>query len=171
MLPESCLSFIASTNRGNWSLVPLFTPHFPSSCSSLQLSYWVKRDSEGEYVLFVCLFKQARRQLVGCSWPYWMRLNSQFQCFPRAVCHLLRPLIVGTGVWSPYLRHISRLLALVSSFHTGLKGILKGNIVCLIPVSPGAVCHLSCPLIYAISCLLALISSFHSGFISIIEVQ
>ena len=47
MLPESCLSFIASTNRGNWSLVPLVTPHFPSSCSSLQLSYWVKTISEG----------------------------------------------------------------------------------------------------------------------------
>ena len=54
-----------------------------------------------------------------------MRLNSPFQCSPRAVCHLSRPLIVGTGVWSPYLRHISRLLALVSSFHIGLKDILK----------------------------------------------
>ena len=142
--------------------------------------------------------KKARRQLVGFSRPHWMRLNSPFQCSPRAVCHLSRPLIVGTGVWSPYLRHISRLLALVSSFHIGLKDFLKEKpcwLVCLFNLgcsrlhwmrpnspfqcSPRAVCHLSRPLIVGtgvwspylrhISRLLALVSSFHIGLKDILK--
>ena len=116
MLPESCLSFIASTNRGNWSLVPLFTPHFPSSCSSLQLSYWVERYSEGETMFFLVV------SLFDLGLRHFGRL---LHTYKGAWTEIPFILIVGAEVWSPYLQQISRILALISSFHSGLKMIVN----------------------------------------------